>query len=301
MDCDSPTRSADALARLIARYDAATGCAVMQVEEASLGDAVDCTRHTSLTLLLLALNESGRTVRVNITEIVESDLCATYTPRVTCDRMASLAELLAEVATLGTAPVCIVLEGAGDAGLNGTYCPDGTHLTYPRWTKVGGVTMEDSIHVIQPGGPITYWVVTSGGTYAADPANAKAYSDFSTFTEPVPPLNTWFTSAGGTEPAPTWGASAAAGTEVVLRVAKLTDMQPRCEDCFDRLTSAMEAMVASFVTDGTDTYVLIGEPDGGTYEYLDCDTAGLTATQLVRGALARAGGCGMMAWKTEVI
>ena len=59
----------------------------------------------------------------------------------------------------------------------------------------------------------------------------------------------------------------------------------------------MEAMVASFVTDGTDTYLLIGTA-AGTYENLDCDTAGISTLHLVRGALEPAGACGMMAWKT---
>jgi hypothetical protein len=99
------------------------------------------------------------------------------------------------------------LIGAGDAGVNGRYCPDGEYLGYPRWTKVGGVTMADSVHVITAG-PTSNWVVTSGGTYAADPLNVKAYSDFSTFTEPSPPDNTWITSTGGNAPAPEYAAPA---------------------------------------------------------------------------------------------
>ena len=62
---------------------------------------------------------------------------------------------------------------------------------------------------------------------------------------------------------------------MTLRVAKLTDTSLECEDCSGHLTSAMEAMVASFVTDGTDTSLLIAEPDSRTYENLDSDTAGI--------------------------
>lgn len=107
------------------------------------------------------------------------------------------------------------LSGSGDAGVDGRYCPDGEHLGYPRWTKVGGTSMADSIHIIMPGGPIVLWVVTSGGTYAADPLNVKAYSDFGTYTEPQPPNNTWITSAGGTFPQPEYQVEAATEVSVI--------------------------------------------------------------------------------------
>jgi len=292
MDCDSPTRSAEALTRLIARYDSATGCSLMQIEEASLGDPVDCTRHTSLTLLLLALNETARTVRVNITEIVKANLCDTYTPRVTCDRQASLPELLAEVATMGTAAICIEVRGAGEAAVNGTYCPHPTDANV--WTLIGGTHYEDSIYLE---GDFGQYCIISGGTYAADPENVK-YVTFGTpgSVDPWEPFVGFGT--GGALPAPTL--SAAYETSVVLRVVKVTDIGLACQDCSGHLTSAMAAMVASFVTDGTDTFLLIGAAAAGTYEYLDCDKAGLSTMHLLRGALAPAGPCGMMAWKTEL-
>ena len=293
MDCDSPIRSADALARLIARYDSAIGCAVMQIEEASLGDPVDCDRYTSLTLLLLALNETARTVRVVITEIVEADLCATYTPRVTCDRQASLPELLAEVATVNAASTCVVVEGAGEASVNGTYCPDGEENGEPVWTREGGTRLEDSIYYETA---LNSYVMTARGLYTTDPNFAFYWRSGAAgiYGEWPPQV---ITGSGGALPEPT--VNAPAGIEVVLRVAKVTDISLECEDCSGHLTSAMEAMVASFVTDGTDTFLLIGTA-AGTYENLDCDTAGISTLHLVRGALAPAGACGMMAWKTTI-
>lgn len=108
------------------------------------------------------------------------------------------------------------LTGAGDPALDGYYCPDGEHLSFPRWTKEGGVTMADSVHVITAG-PLTTWVVTSGGTYADSPLNAKAYSNFTDPGEPLPPNNTWITSTGGTSPAPSYGPTFSA-VEVVRDV-----------------------------------------------------------------------------------
>ncbi len=258
----------------------------------------------------------------------------------------------------------IVLEGAGDADVNGVYCPDGEHLGYPRWTKVGGVSMEDSIH-IATGGPFTNWLVTSGGTYAADPLNAKAYSVFDTFTEPSPPDNTWITTVGGTAPEPTYGtapgsgiagldscstsdlsdltllsmtfddetqalrmdittvavgalcagydirltcegetamqalreAIVASGDDATIRVLMVTGADGECATDCD-LTSVLDRMGATLVTDGTDTYVLvIAAPD--PVAELDCDTAMVGAETFASASLSEAGDCGMSAWMVE--
>ena len=291
MECNSPTRSANALARQVTAYDPGTGCSVVQIEEDGLGDAVDCSRWTSLTMLLASLNEANRTIRVNLTNIVEADLCGTYTPRVTCDRMASLPELLAEAATMGTVPICIVVSGAGEAAVNGTYCPHPTDANV--WTLEGGTHYEDSIY---PEGDFGQYCIISGGTYAADPQNVK----YVTFGVPGG-VDPWFPfvgfGPGGALPAPTL--SAAYSTAVVLRVAFVTDATLGCEDCTNPLSGVVEAIGSTFVTDGTDTYILAAAASG-THALLDCDTAGISELHLVRGAIAPVGDCGLMAWRTDI-
>lgn len=69
----------------------------------------------------------------------------------------------------------ILITGAGEAAVNGVYCPDVDPMpgsTY-SWTKVGGTYGEDTIYL--ESGVGGFWVITSGGTFADDPANVKYF------------------------------------------------------------------------------------------------------------------------------
>lgn len=96
------------------------------------------------------------------------------------------------------------VSGAGSPEANGVYCPDGTENGLPCWTKVGGTRLEDSIYTpLYEAELLPYYVLTSGGTFDADPNNAL----YSTYDLPVNPAAVWgvFTSfgGGGDSPAPT--------------------------------------------------------------------------------------------------
>lgn len=99
----------------------------------------------------------------------------------------------------------ITISGAGTSSVDGIYCPDGLENGLPVWTKIGGVRLEDSIYTPISGGDILrYSVLTSGGTFEADPHNAL-YGNL--VQPPVTSIDPWFVldgfGAGGDAPAPT--------------------------------------------------------------------------------------------------
>lgn len=93
---------------------------------------------------------------------------------------------------------------SGSPEVDGIYCPDGMENDAPVWTKEGGVRLEDSMYYpLYEGDPLGYFVMTSGGTFEDDPANAL----YSTFDLPSNPAAVWdvFTAfgGGGDTPVPT--------------------------------------------------------------------------------------------------
>lgn len=73
-----------------------------------------------------------------------------------------------------------VLAGSSFLAANGVYCPDGTYNGHPRWTRSGGVTMEDSIFWTVIGESLPAWRLTSGGTMEEGLGNIRFYSLTST-------------------------------------------------------------------------------------------------------------------------
>lgn len=86
----------------------------------------------------------------------------------------------------------IRLEGAGEDGVNGDYCPDGTENGHPVWTRVGGTRLADSIYWAGDGMNPEEWWITLGGV-------TKYVS-----VHPSEPPASWIV-ASGAPPAPTYG------------------------------------------------------------------------------------------------
>ena len=90
----------------------------------------------------------------------------------------------------------IRLEGAGEDGVNGDYCPDGTENGHPVWTRVGGTRLADSIYWAGDGMNPEEWWITLGGV-------TKYVS-----VHPSEPPASWIVGSGAF-PAPTYGTALA--------------------------------------------------------------------------------------------
>lgn len=102
-----------------------------------------------------------------------------------------------------TVSEAMVVSGAGTTGIDGSYLEDGTFNGYPRWTKAGGTSNEDSIYVATLS-PQELWAITSGGSYAHNPLNVKYYNGVTAgmTSNGGPPID-WLQATGGDYPAPT--------------------------------------------------------------------------------------------------
>lgn len=112
--------------------------------------------------------------------------------------------------TTQVCPGSITLVDAGTPAVNGIYCPDGENLGYPKWTKIGGISLEDSIHFQDMGGGgLFYWIIISGGVFQGvssdgNPGSPSNIKYINTEEFPGPP-EFWTTAGGGEEPPPTYG------------------------------------------------------------------------------------------------
>ena len=105
----------------------------------------------------------------------------------------------------------IRLEGAGEDGVNGDYCPDGTENGHPVWTRVGGTRLADSIYWAGDGMNPEEWWITLGGV-------TKYVS-----VHPSEPPASWIV-ASGAYPAPTYGTALASYRSVTpANLVKFTE------------------------------------------------------------------------------
>ena len=88
------------------------------------------------------------------------------------------------------------------------------------------------------------------------------------------------------------------GTDASVRVLKVTGETAGCPDCADIDLSLEDKIARSFVTDGTDTYVLLAAPDTEASP-IACGSD-VQGTTIAGSPLVPIGSCGLWAWRYVV-
>lgn len=88
------------------------------------------------------------------------------------------------------------------------------------------------------------------------------------------------------------------GATASIRTLKVTGETVGCMECADEPLSLVDRIARSFVTDGTDTYVLLATPDTEA-EAIACGSD-VQGTTVAGSPLVPVGSCGMWAWRFVV-
>ncbi len=86
------------------------------------------------------------------------------------------------------------------------------------------------------------------------------------------------------------------GATASIRTLKVTGETVGCMECADEPLSLVDRIARSFVTDGTDTYVLLATP-GTEADSVDCTNNGVGGQTVAGSPLVPIGSCGMWAWR----